>query len=69
MARYAWYTRVTDAVHRLTVLTLIGGSLYMAGGLTYTLYKNGTKYENQVTEKKDNAGELQQLEGVASSAE
>lgn len=69
MARYAWYTKVTDAVHRLTVLTLIGGSLYMAGGLTYTLYTNGTKYENQVTQKKESSEELQQLEGAASSAE
>ncbi|QLG71697.1 hypothetical protein HG535_0C00460 [Zygotorulaspora mrakii] len=68
MARYAWYTRVTDAIHRLTVLTLIGGSIYMAGGLTYTLYKNGTKYEKQVTDKKKEE-ELQQLEGAASSAE
>lgn len=69
MAKYAWYTRVTDAIHRLTVLTIVGGSMYMAGGLVYTLYKNGTKYENQITQKKDEAGELSQMEGAASSAE
>ncbi|QLQ81782.1 hypothetical protein HG537_0G00360 [Torulaspora globosa] len=66
MSKYAWYTRVTDAVHRLTVLTIVGGSMYMAGGLVYTLYKNGSKYEKQVTQQKD---ELSQLEGAASSAE
>ncbi|SCU83074.1 LANO_0B08262g1_1 [Lachancea nothofagi CBS 11611] len=51
MSKYAWYTRVTDAAHRLTVLSLVGGTMYMAGGLVYTMYKNGTKYEQQVTQK------------------
>lgn len=66
MSKYAWYTRVTDAAHRLTVLTIVGGSMYMTGGLVYTLYKNGSKYENQVTQKNE---ELNQLEGATSSAE
>lgn len=51
MARYAWYTRVTDTLHRLTVLTLVGGTLYMSGGLIYTLYMNGRRYEKQVMEQ------------------
>ncbi|SCW00231.1 LAFE_0B12332g1_1 [Lachancea fermentati] len=51
MSKYAWYTRVTDAAHRLTVLTLVGGTLYMSGGLIYTMYMNGKKYEQQVTNK------------------
>lgn len=51
MARYAWYTRVTDTLHRLTVLTLVGGTLYMSGGLIYTLYMNGKRYEKKVTQK------------------
>ncbi|SCV01985.1 LAME_0G19834g1_1 [Lachancea meyersii CBS 8951] len=51
MSKYAWYTRVTDAAHRLTVLTLVGGTIYMAGGLVYTMHKTGTKYEQQVTQK------------------
>ncbi|SCU86166.1 LADA_0D12728g1_1 [Lachancea dasiensis] len=51
MSKYAWYTRVTDAAHRLTVLSLVGGTMYMAGGLVYTMYTNGTKYEQQVTQK------------------
>lgn len=50
MSKYAWYTRATDVVHRLTVLTLVGGTLYMSGGLAYTLYMNGKKYEEQVTQ-------------------
>ncbi|CEP60015.1 Cox14p LALA0_S01e01068g [Lachancea lanzarotensis] len=51
MSKYAWYTKVTDAAHRLTVLSLVGGTLYMAGGLVYTMYTTGTKYEQQVTQK------------------
>lgn len=51
MARYAWYTRVTDTLHRLTVLTLVGSTLYMSGGLIYTLYMNGKRYEKQVIEQ------------------
>lgn len=47
MARYAWYTNLTDAAHRLTVLTLVGGTLYMGGGLVYTLYQNGKRYEQE----------------------
>lgn len=38
---------ITDAAHRLTVLTLLGGTLYMGGGLVYTLYQNGKKYEEE----------------------
>lgn len=53
MARYAWYTRVTDAAHRLTVLALVGGTLYMSGGLGYMLYSNGKKYEQQVTKREE----------------
>ncbi|SMN20474.1 similar to Saccharomyces cerevisiae YML129C COX14 Mitochondrial membrane protein, involved in translational regulation of Cox1p and assembly of cytochrome c oxidase (complex IV) [Maudiozyma saulgeensis] len=49
MAKYAWYTRLSDTLHRLTVLTLVGGSLYMSGGLVYTLYMNGRRYEDTVT--------------------
>lgn len=49
MAKYAWYTRLGDTLHRLTVLTLVGGSLYMTGGLIYTLYMNGRRYEKQET--------------------
>ncbi|GMM58524.1 Cox14 protein [Maudiozyma humilis] len=59
MAKYAWYTRLSDTLHRLTVLTLVGGSLYMTGGLIYTLYMNGRRYEKQVT-----APNAQQPEGT-----
>ncbi|KAH3903657.1 related to Cytochrome c oxidase assembly protein COX14 [Saccharomycodes ludwigii] len=45
--KYAWYTRLTDTVHRLTVLSLVGFTLYMSGGLVYTMYVNGKKYEAQ----------------------
>lgn len=70
MANYAWYTRVTDAVHRLTVLTIIGGSLYMTGGLAYTMYINGRNYEKQVTTSVQlSKDEARELEGSAASAE
>lgn len=68
MARYPWYTKVTDAVHRLTVLTLIGGSAAMVGSLGYTMYQNGKKYEQQMTQQLD-PEEKRELEGAASSAE
>lgn len=48
---YPWYTRVADAVHRLTVLSLVGGSIYIIGGLSWQIYLNGKKYEQQVIEK------------------
>ncbi|CAI4047473.1 hypothetical protein SKDZ_13G0080 [Saccharomyces kudriavzevii ZP591] len=62
MSRYAWYTRVTDTLHRLTVLTLVGGTLYMSGGLAYTLYMNGKKYEQQMTQQKALEEDNQQLQ-------
>ena len=62
MSKYAWYTRVTDTLHRLTVLTLVGGTLYMSGGLAYTLYMNGKKYEQQVTQQKALEEDNQQLQ-------
>lgn len=49
--RYPWYTKVADAVHRLTVLSLVGGSLYIIGGLSWQIYLNGKKFEQQVIEK------------------
>ncbi|AQZ15818.1 COX14 (YML129C) [Zygosaccharomyces parabailii] len=69
MPRYPWYTQVTDAVHRLTVLTLIGGSAWMMGSLGFTMYQNGKRYEQRVTQQQQNANEEQELEGAASSAE
>ncbi|AET41436.1 Cox14p Ecym_8148 [Eremothecium cymbalariae DBVPG len=59
MSKYAWYTRLTDAAHRLTVLTLVGGTLYMTGGLVYTMYLNGKKYEDQVTKKTEREAALE----------
>ena len=68
MARYAWYTKATDMLHRMTVLTIIGGSLYMTGGLVYTLYMNGKRYEQKVIQE-DKKEEMNQLEGAVSSSE
>ncbi|KAM3163111.1 Cytochrome c oxidase assembly protein COX14 [Lachancea thermotolerans] len=62
MSKYAWYTRVTDAAHRLTVLSLVGGTMYMAGGLVYTMYQNGKNYEKQVTQKANEAEKEQNLQ-------
>ncbi|KAH3684537.1 hypothetical protein WICPIJ_004487 [Wickerhamomyces pijperi] len=44
---YPWYTRVADAAHRLTVLSLVGGSLYIIGGLSYQIYLNGKNFEKE----------------------
>lgn len=48
MARYAWYVRVTDTLHRLTVMSLIGGTMFLTGNLAYTLYMNGKKFDNTI---------------------
>uniref|UniRef100_A0A060T944 ARAD1D15840p n=1 Tax=Blastobotrys adeninivorans TaxID=409370 RepID=A0A060T944_BLAAD len=40
MYRKPWYVQAADAAHRLTVLGIIGFSLYLAGGLGMTLYAN-----------------------------
>lgn len=69
MPRYPWYTQVTDAAHRLTVLTLIGGSAWMMGSLGFTMYQNGKRYEQRMTQPLNPDGEEKELEGAASSAE
>ncbi|CCE62638.1 hypothetical protein TPHA_0C04900 [Tetrapisispora phaffii CBS 4417] len=69
MAKYAWYTRASDTIHRLTVLGLVGGSVYMVGGLGYTMYINGKNYEKQVTATKLDQNEARELEGSVTSAE
>lgn len=34
---YPWYSRVADVAHRVTVLALAGGTVYMLGGAVYTI--------------------------------
>lgn len=56
MATYPWYTRVGDVLHRMTVLTLVGGSLYMLGGSFYTIIlrsrQNQEKLDQFIEQKK-----------------
>ncbi|CDO51367.1 similar to Saccharomyces cerevisiae YML129C COX14 Mitochondrial membrane protein [Geotrichum candidum] len=40
MAGRPWYVQATDVAHRLFVLSIIGGSIYITGGLATTLYMN-----------------------------
>ncbi|CAN6642972.1 cytochrome c oxidase assembly protein Cox14p [Trichomonascus vanleenenianus] len=40
MYRRPWYVKVADAAHRLTVLGIIGFSVYLAGGIGMTLWAN-----------------------------
>jgi cytochrome c oxidase assembly factor 14 len=40
MYRRPWYTKLADAAHRLTVLGIIGFSVYLAHGIGMTLYAN-----------------------------
>ena len=63
MARYAWYTRVSDTLHRLTVLTLVGGALFMSGNLAFTLWMNGRRYNKQLAD-----AEAKQAERLAAGA-
>lgn len=41
----------------------------MMGSLGFTMYQNGKRYEQRVTQQQQNANEEQELEGAASSAE
>ncbi|GMM36582.1 Cox14 protein [Saccharomycopsis crataegensis] len=69
MARYPWYTRVGDVLHRLTVVTLAGGSLYMLGGCFYTIVirsrMNQEKLDQWIEEKK----QLEAAKAVTPSSE
>lgn len=53
MAAYPWYTRATDIAHRLTVVGLVGFTLYMTAGVGYTLYQNGKLAEERFAKQKE----------------
>lgn len=43
-----WYTKLPDIAHRLTVVGLVGFTLYMTAGVGYTLYQNGKAAEERL---------------------
>ncbi|QPG74782.1 hypothetical protein FOA43_002116 [Brettanomyces nanus] len=49
---YPWYTRATDIAHRVTVLSLVGFTLYMSGAVVYTLWSTGKENEKRLTIEK-----------------
>lgn len=53
MSAYPWYTRATDIAHRVTVLGLVGFTLYMSAGVTWTLYQNGKVAEERYAKQKE----------------
>lgn len=53
MSAYPWYTRATDIAHRLTVVGLVGFTVYMSAGIGYTLYQNGKLAEERVAKQKE----------------
>ncbi|GMF09001.1 unnamed protein product [[Candida] boidinii] len=54
MARYyPWYTRATDIAHRLTVLGLVGFTVYMASNVGYTVYVTGKENERRLQRQKE----------------
>jgi cytochrome c oxidase assembly factor 14 len=53
MSAYPWYTRATDIAHRLTVVGLVGFTVYMTAGITYTLYENGKIAEERLAKQKE----------------
>lgn len=53
MNGYPWYTRATDIAHRLTVLGLVGFTVYMSAGVGYTLYQNGKMAEERLAKQKE----------------
>ncbi|AWU74123.1 uncharacterized protein C5L36_0A07250 [Pichia kudriavzevii] len=62
MSAYPWYTRVTDIAHRLTVVGLVGFTLYMTAGVGYTLYQNGKLAEERVAKQKEAMAKQAELE-------
>ncbi|CAI8493804.1 unnamed protein product [Pichia kudriavzevii] len=62
MSAYPWYTRVTDIAHRLTVVGLVGFTLYMTAGVGYTLYQNGKLAEERVAKQKEAMTKQAELE-------
>ena len=53
MNGYPWYTRATDIAHRLTVLGLVGFTVYMSAGVGYTLYQNGKMAEERLAKQQE----------------
>ncbi|GMG35128.1 unnamed protein product [Ambrosiozyma monospora] len=50
---YPWYTRATDIAHRLTVLGLVGFTVYMTVGVGTTLYVTGKENEDRLKKQKE----------------
>ena len=67
MSGYPWYTRVTDIAHRLTVVGLVGFTVYMTAGVSYQLYQNSKVAEERLALQK--AAQEKQLEFEQQQAE
>ncbi|VEU22399.1 DEKNAAC103600 [Brettanomyces naardenensis] len=47
-SKYPWYSRAADLTHRVTVLALVGATLYMSGAVVYTLWSNGRENKQRL---------------------
>ncbi|GMM29083.1 Cox14 protein [Martiniozyma asiatica (nom. inval.)] len=48
-----WYSRIPDIAHRLTVVGLVGFTVYMTAGVSWTLYQNGKIAEERIQKQKE----------------
>lgn len=53
MSAYPWYTRATDIAHRLTVVGLVGFTIYMTAGVGYQVYRNGQLAEARAAKQRE----------------
>lgn len=49
-SRYPWYTKATDITHRLSVLGLVGFTIFMTANVGYTVLSNGKANEKRLTQ-------------------
>lgn len=64
---YPWYSRAADVAHRLTVLGLMGFTLYMTTAISYNIWANGRENQRKLEAQKKQQEALQAA-GAAGAA-
>lgn len=68
---YPWYTRATDIAHRVTVLSLVGFTLYMTGAIVYNIASTGKENKRRIAieqKRREAISKQQQLEDSKQSS-
>lgn len=69
MYRRPWYVQAADAAHRLTVLGIIGFSVYLAGGIGMTLWANRSSAREQRLLEQSQQQQQQQQQGQSQQSD